>query len=53
MSTRQSLRRGYMAQFWAGLYGLTTVYPNPGLTALTVSVLLALAALIYAHRPIV
>lgn len=52
MNARKSLRHGYMTQFWAGLYGLSTVYPNPGLTGLTIALLIALAALIYAHRPI-
>lgn len=38
-------------QFWASVYALTTVYPNPGLTSLVVAVLGVLAALIYDSRP--
>jgi hypothetical protein len=51
LNAKKSLRHGYMTQFWGGLYALTTVYPNTGLTALVVVLLLTLAALIYAHRP--
>ncbi|MXR20774.1 hypothetical protein [Halobacterium bonnevillei] len=48
---RSVLRRGYWMQLWAALYALTTVYPNPGLTALVVVLVAVLAALIYATRP--
>lgn len=48
---RSALRRGYLMEVWAALYALTTVYPNPGLTGLVLSVLAVLAALLYAHRP--
>lgn len=51
MNPTQTLRRGYMAQFWAGLYALTTVYPEPGLTVFVAVLLAVLAGLIYAYRP--
>ena len=49
--SRAALRRGYLMQFWAALYALTTVYPQPGLTTLVVVVLVLLAVLVYATRP--
>lgn len=51
MNPTQTLRRGYMAQFWAGLYALTTVYPQPRLTAFLAALLAILATLIYSYRP--
>jgi hypothetical protein len=48
--SQPTLRRGYWMQFWAALYALTTVYPNPGLTALVVALVAVLVALIYATR---
>ncbi|MCD2205305.1 hypothetical protein [Halobacterium sp. KA-6] len=48
---RGGLRFGFWMQFWASVYALTTVYPNPGLTSLVVAVLGVLAALIYDSRP--
>ncbi|MXR20313.1 hypothetical protein [Halobacterium bonnevillei] len=38
-------------QFWAAIYALTTVYPEPGLTALVTVVLAVIGALIYLTRP--
>ncbi|MXR20030.1 hypothetical protein [Halobacterium bonnevillei] len=49
--SRPTLRRGYWMQFWVALYALTTVYPNPGLTALVVVLVAVLVGLIYATRP--
>jgi len=49
--SQRALRRGYWMQLWAALYALTTVYPNPGLTALVVVLVAVLAALIYTTCP--
>jgi hypothetical protein len=49
--SRPTLRQGYWMQFWAAVYALTTVYPDPGLTALVVALVAVLVALIYATRP--
>ena len=45
------LRYGYWMQFWAAVYALTTVYPDPGLTFLTGTLVAVLVALIYVTRP--
>jgi len=50
-SGQPGLRYGYWMQFWAAIYALTTVYPQPGLTALATALLVVLAALIYLTRP--
>ena len=49
---RPALRRGYWMQFWAALYALTRVYPQPRLTALVVALVVVLAALIYDTAPV-
>ena len=38
-------------QLWAALYAFTTVYPQTGLTALVVVLVVVLAALVYTTRP--
>ena len=48
---RSALRRGYWMEFWVALYALTVAYPNPGLTALVVVVLVILGVLLYDARP--
>lgn len=46
-----TLRRGYWMQFWAGLYAVGRVYPQPRLTAVTVLLVVVLAALILETTP--
>jgi hypothetical protein len=38
-------------QFWAAIYALTTVYPEPGLTGLVTGLIAVIGALIYLTRP--
>ncbi len=47
-----TLRRGYWMQFWAALYAVYTVYPQPRLTAFTLALVGLLAALIVDTAPI-
>jgi len=51
-TARKPLRFGFWMQLWAAGYATTTVYPNPGLTALSVTLIGILAALIYDTRPV-
>lgn len=48
---RPALRRGYWMEFWAALYALTRVYPQPRLTVLVAALVVVLAALIYDTSP--
>jgi len=48
---RPTLRWGYWMQFWAALYAVHTVYPQPRLTVFTLAVVVVLAALIYDTAP--
>jgi hypothetical protein len=47
-----ALRRGYWMQFWAGLYALGRVYPQPRLTALVLVLIAVLAMLIVDAAPV-
>jgi len=38
-------------QFWAAIYALTTVYPEPGLTGLVTGLIAVSGVLIYLTRP--
>jgi hypothetical protein len=49
---RPALRRAYWMEFWAALYALTRVYPQPRLTALVVALVVVLAGLIYDTAPV-
>jgi len=46
-----ALRRGYWMQFWAALYAVARVYPQPRLTAFTLALVGLLAVLIIDTAP--
>ena len=47
-----ALRRGYWMQFWAALYAVVRVYPQPRLTAFTLALVALLAVLIVDTAPV-
>ena len=49
---QSALRRGYWMQFWAALYALGRVYPQPRLSALVAALVVVLAALIVLNSPL-
>lgn len=49
---QSALRRGYWMQFWAALYALGQVYPNPRLTVFVALVVVVLAVLVVDTAPV-
>ena len=47
-----ALRRGYWMQFWAALYALGQVYPQPRLSAFVAALVVVLAVLIVVNSPL-